>query len=127
LQTLVRHVPRLLLLSVRQRRWDLFCLALDLAVPPLSLLGFALAAGTAMMAAAWLVGFTVLPLCLLMAANLFLASAVLLGWAAYCRQQISLAALVAAPLYAALKAPIYIAFLMRRQQQWVRTARDVRS
>ena len=35
-----------------------------------------------------------------------------------------LTAVLLAPLYAAGKLPIYAAFAMRRQQEWVRTARD---
>jgi hypothetical protein len=34
-------------------------------------------------------------------------------------------ALFAAPLDAAAKLPIYLRFLTKRQQQWVRTERDV--
>src|SRR5204863_991588 len=38
LSTLLSQVPRLLLLAAKHRRWSLFCLACDLAIPPLSLL-----------------------------------------------------------------------------------------
>jgi hypothetical protein len=33
-------------------------------------------------------------------------------------------ALLATPLYILSKLPIYVAFLVKRQQQWVRTERD---
>ena len=38
LQTLLKHVPRLLCVALMRRRLDLAWLALDLAIPPLSLL-----------------------------------------------------------------------------------------
>ena len=44
--------------------------------------------------------------------------------AAFCRKQMPLVALLAAPLYIAAKLPIYLTFLVKRQQQWVRTQRD---
>jgi len=44
--------------------------------------------------------------------------------AAFCRMQVLLVALLAAPIYIAAKLLIYLAFLMKRQQQWVRRQRD---
>lgn len=44
--------------------------------------------------------------------------------AAFCWKQVPLVALLAAPIYIAAKLPIYLAFLMKRQQQWVRAQRD---
>ena len=53
-----------------------------------------------------------------------LATSVFAGWAAFCRRQVPLVALLAAPLYIAAKLPIYLAFLVKRQKHWVRTQRD---
>ena len=124
LKTLLHQFPRLLALSLRHRRCDLFWLALDLAIPPLSLLVLMMFAATALATIGWLAGSSPLPLLVLLAADSALAMAVLLGWAVHCRQQVPLWALCAAPLYAAAKLPIYLAFLIKRQQQWVRTERD---
>jgi hypothetical protein len=124
LKTLLRQVPRLLALSFRHCRCDLFWLALDLAIPPLSLLVLTMFAATALATIGWLAGASPVPLLVLLAADAALAIAVLLGWAVHCRRQVPLWALVAAPLYAAAKLPIYLAFLIKRQQQWVRTERD---
>jgi len=33
--------------------------------------------------------------------------------------------ILTAPLYAAAKIPIYLAFLIRQQKHWVRTERDI--
>ena len=124
LKTILAQSPRLVWLSLRKRRLDLFWLALDLAIPPLSLLVLTMLTATALALAAWLLGASPAPLAILATADAALALAVLLGWAVHCRQQVPLWALVAAPLYAAAKLPIYLAFLIKRQQQWVRTERD---
>jgi hypothetical protein len=50
--------------------------------------------------------------------------AVFLGWSVHCIQVVPAKALAAAPLYALAKLPIYLAFLRKPQQQWVRTERD---
>jgi cellulose synthase/poly-beta-1,6-N-acetylglucosamine synthase-like glycosyltransferase len=125
LQTLLRHVPRLVWLAVAHRRLKLFWLALDLAIPPLSLLVLALMATTAAAAAGWIAGASALPFSFLVIADLLVALTVLVGWAIHCRHQVRLQTLLAAPLYAAAKLPIYLAFLAKRQRQWVRTSRDV--
>lgn len=124
LKTLLTQAPRLVWLALRRRRLDLFWLAIDLAIPPLSLLAFMLLAGTGLAALAWLLGASAVALLILTVADLSLASAVLLGWAVHCRRQVPLWALVAAPFYAAAKLPIYLAFVLKRQQQWVRTERE---
>jgi cellulose synthase/poly-beta-1,6-N-acetylglucosamine synthase-like glycosyltransferase len=124
LKTLLHQFPRLLALSLRHRRRDLFWLALDLAIPPLSLLVLTMAVATAFTFIAWLLGASREPLMMALAADASLAAAVLVGWAVHCRRQVPLWALFAAPLYAAAKLPIYLRFLTKRQQQWVRTERD---
>ncbi len=124
LKTLLTQVPRLTLLALRHRRLDLAWLALDLAVPPLALLAFGLAATTALTAASCLLGGSTTPLTISAFACAGLLLAVLAGWALHCRRQVPLFALLAAPLYVAAKLPIYAAFLFKRQVQWVRTHRD---
>jgi cellulose synthase/poly-beta-1,6-N-acetylglucosamine synthase-like glycosyltransferase len=124
LKTLLGQAPRLLGLALRNRRLDLFWLALDLSIPPLSLLVLTMLTATAIAAIAWLLGASSLPLLVLIATDAALATVVLLGWAVHCRRQVPLWALLAAPLYAAVKLPIYLAFLIKRQQAWVRTERD---
>jgi hypothetical protein len=51
------ELPRLLREIVVHRRWSMLDAALDLATPPLGLLGAAALAGTSLSAAAWFVGF----------------------------------------------------------------------
>jgi hypothetical protein len=124
LRTIWKQTPRLLGLAVRHRRIDLVWLALDLAIPPLALLVAVLTMFTVVAGIAWITGASAMPLVVSAATFGALAVAIILGWAAYCRQQVPLVALLAAPLYIAAKLPIYLAFLVKRQQQWVRTERD---
>jgi len=124
LKTLLSQSPRLLGLAIRTCRIDLAWLALDLAIPPLALLVVGLAILTSIAAVAWLGGGSAVPLLISSSATATLTAAVIAGWAAFCRRQVPLVALLAAPLYIAAKLPIYLAFLVKRQQDWIRTQRD---
>jgi hypothetical protein len=97
---------------------------MDLAIPPLALLVGLLAACTAVTAIAWGVGFSPWPLILTSNSLIGLVTAVFLGWSAHCRDVIPARALVAAPFYVLKKLPIYLAFIWKPQQQWIRTQRD---
>jgi cellulose synthase/poly-beta-1,6-N-acetylglucosamine synthase-like glycosyltransferase len=124
LRTLLTQSPRLLWLAIVHRRLDLFWLALDLAIPPLSLLVIGLAAATATAAIGWLLGASAAPLATLLRASAVLMATIGAGWTVHCRQQVPLWAVLAAPFYIAFKMPIYLAFVVKRQQQWIRTERD---
>lgn len=118
---LLTQVPRLCIQAVRQRRLDLAGLALELGVPPLSILALAWTSAAVVsltLAESWL------PAWLLLTGGAIAAVAGLLAWAAFGRAVLPLAALLAAPLYAAGKLPMYLKFLVRPQQAWVRTPRD---
>jgi len=124
LKTLLTQSPRLAWLALTHRRADLFWLALDLAIPPLALLLTALSAAAVFATAAWLLGTSAMPALILVSTSVTLAAAVLLGWAIHCRRQVPLRALLSAPFYVAAKLPIYLSFLWKRQQAWIRTERD---
>jgi cellulose synthase/poly-beta-1,6-N-acetylglucosamine synthase-like glycosyltransferase len=127
LKTLLTQVPRLFGLALRHGRLDLALLALDLAIPPLSLLVLAWATIWVTTLAGWLIGCGPAPLLIASGFGGLLGLAVFAGWAAWCRQQVPLRALVLAPGYALWKLPIYAAFVLKRQREWVRTERDVPS
>lgn len=124
LRTLLTQVPRLFGRALTTCRLDLCLLAIDLAIPPLSLLVMGTAAFCLFAALAWLLGASAIPFLIAATAFSGIGGSVLLGWAVHCRQQIPLQALLLAPVYALLKVPLYAAFLWKRQLQWVRTARD---
>lgn len=123
IKTLLSSVPRLLGQALRQRRVDLLALALDLSVPPLSLLVVALLAGLGSAAVAAVFGASWGPLWVIAAAMGMVASAVAIAWARFARF-LPAAGLLAAPFYVLWKLPIYLAFITHRQVRWVRTARD---
>jgi hypothetical protein len=124
LKTLFTQAPRLAAMARKHRRIDLGWLALDLAVPPLALLVIGLALLTGVAAMGTLVGASTGPVTICAIAFGGLTLTILAGWAAHCRRQVPLLALLAAPLYIAAKMPIYVAFLFKRQVQWIRTQRD---
>lgn len=148
LQTLLTQVPHLLIESVRQKRFDLFAIALDLCVPPLSLLviTWAVAMGGALVAwggtrsSLWglgarggsvLVGIggemgaSLIPTILLAIEGLLICISIVGAWARFGRANLPVLTLLTVPLYILWKIPLYLAFLVRPQTKWIRTERDV--
>ena len=125
LQTLLTQVPRLLKASLEQKRFDLLALALDLSVPPLSLLVMIWAGvtGVALFAGIW--GATWIPLILLAIAGILILVSIVGAWAKFGRAEISALTLLAVPFYVLWKIPLYLAFLVQRQTKWIRTDRDI--
>jgi cellulose synthase/poly-beta-1,6-N-acetylglucosamine synthase-like glycosyltransferase len=121
LGTLVTQAPRLMLEAVRQRRLDLAGLALELAVPPLSILGML---WTIVVIAALTLAESWLPAAFLLAGGAFAAVAGMLAWSKFGRTVLPPAALLAAPVYVLGKLPIYLAFFVKPQRAWVRTPRN---
>jgi cellulose synthase/poly-beta-1,6-N-acetylglucosamine synthase-like glycosyltransferase len=123
LRTAAVQIPPLLAAALRRRSWPLLGVALDLSIPPLTLL-VALWLGAAILAGvAWWFGASWTPMALLAGGGAALAAALGLGWAVFCRRQVSLLAFAAVPLYMFRKLPIYARLLFRRQHAWVRTER----
>ena len=125
LSTLLTQVPRLLFLAARHRRWNLFCLACDLAIPPLSLLVATCAMLLMITVVAAAFGAHVAPAMILAAVVSCFVLAIAAGWFVHCRRVIPLGTLLAAPLYILRKLPIYGSFLWKRQRAWIRTERDI--
>lgn len=124
LQVLQQYVPRLLGEALRQRRWKLALMALDLAIPPLSLL-MLLWLGVVAIAVAW--GYFSamwVPAGLLITAGGGLLAAILMAWVRFGRESLSLQQLLRVPLYILWKIPLYAQFLLKPQSKWVRTHRD---
>ncbi|MGG6294506.1 glycosyltransferase family 2 protein [Leptolyngbya sp. AN02str] len=125
LQTLLTQVPRLFKEAVKQRRLDLLALALDLAVPPLSLVVMLWMAGLLVTAIAGLLGASWWPALWLCGGGLLMFASIVAGWYAYACKTISARRLLGVPFYVLWKVPLYAAFLVRRQTKWVRTERDM--
>ncbi len=124
LAMLLRAGPRLLLAALRDRNAGLCALTLDMCVPPLALLVLLSVASCALGLLAWAWTGAALPWSLGLAAPLLLALAVLAAWLRFGRAILSGRELAYAPVYALVKIPLYLKFLVRRQLKWVRSERD---
>jgi len=124
LQTLLTQVPKLLKAAVLKRRFDLLAFALDLCIPPLSLLvmiwvvcmGGTLFAGT--LGASWM------PSIFLSIEGLLIFISIASAWAKFGRDDFPVQTLLSVPFYILWKIPLYLAFLIQPQKKWVRTERD---
>ncbi len=123
LSTLLSATPRLFVKGVFKVRPTLIAAAVDLAIPPLSLLVLGALSALAMsMVIGWWV--TALGPAALIAGSLTLAGLILvICWAVYARKWLPLGAALAIPGYILWKLPIYLRFLSGREKRWVRTDR----
>lgn len=124
LSTLLAKTPKLFAKGLFTLRPTLIAAAIDLAVPPLSLLvlGAMVTLFVSLVIGWWLVA---LGPALFLAASLLLAAIVLvLSWAVYARRWLPFSAFLAIPGYILWKLPIYTKFLTGREKAWVRTERD---
>jgi cellulose synthase/poly-beta-1,6-N-acetylglucosamine synthase-like glycosyltransferase len=124
LAMLMRAGPRLLFDAVRTGNAGLGALTLDLCVPPLALLVLLSLALGAVGALLW--GWTgvAVPWGLALIGPILLAIAVLVAWLRFGRAILSWRELAYAPMYALIKIPLYLKFVIRRQVKWVRSDRD---
>lgn len=124
LQSISTYVPALLKVAIQKARIEALMLALELAVPPLSLfvmlwLAVSVVALTwGVFSASWVAAM------LAAIAGGLLGAAILSAWARFGQEDLRLKELLSIPLYILWKIPMYFKFLVRPQQAWVRTERD---
>jgi len=125
LATLREYAPKLIGQGLRQGRTDLIALALDLMVPPLSLLVALLIGALGFTAVATWFGASPFPFAIAFA-NLFaIGIGVLLAWFAHGRTLVRARDLGAIPLYVLWKIPLYFSFFTKgRHASWDRTERS---
>ena len=128
LEMILVEVPRLIKAFLKTGNFAALVLALDILVPPLSLL---VMVWVVSMIITW---FTVLageisatPAVLVSLAGVFLFSGVLFSWLRFGRSDLPLKNLVAIPFYILSKIPIYLKFLVKPQSRWLKTERDLPS
>lgn len=124
LQTMLTQVPRLVQEALRQKRLDLLVIALDLSVPPLSLLVMLWGGVMLLAMAAGLFANIWQPVWLLWIEGIMLLTAILAAWLKFGRSDLPALTLLAVPFYVLWKIPLYIAYAIRPQTKWVRTERD---
>jgi cellulose synthase/poly-beta-1,6-N-acetylglucosamine synthase-like glycosyltransferase len=123
-QTLLTQTPRLVWQGLRQGRPALLGLALEVGVPPLSLVVVIWAIVFMGCVILWqgslISGASV---AILGASVFFFASSLFAGWLKHGRSIISLWVILFSPLYILWKLPIYVKLLFSRQKSWLRTKR----
>lgn len=125
LQTSLSQIPRLLKVFVDKKRFNLLAMALDFSIPPLSLLILVWLALFSLVAA-----FTVMKMMTSQVLGVMAVEggvmllAVVASWLRFGRTQVPAKALLGIPFYILWKIPLYFAFLVKPQVEWVRTARD---
>lgn len=123
LQVILAQVSPVILASLKRRDFRLFALALDISVPPVSLLLLLNLANTLLSLVIATLGWSLLPIALSLLSCALLAGAIVGAWALSARDLISPAELIRAALHSAKKIDIYLRFFTRRQRQWIRTDR----
>jgi cellulose synthase/poly-beta-1,6-N-acetylglucosamine synthase-like glycosyltransferase len=128
LRTIIGQVPRLLWRGVTRGRLGAVAMALDLLVPPLSLLIVLLIlASLAAALVALLTPVTWAPAIVLASSLVAVLACVFLAWLKFGRATLPPRSLAAAITYVAWKLPMYCMFLIRPEKRWVRTARTPES
>jgi cellulose synthase/poly-beta-1,6-N-acetylglucosamine synthase-like glycosyltransferase len=123
LKTLLQQAPRLLAKGIFELKPHLIVTSLELSVPPLSLLvtlaitSMIINTGFALFTGYW--GPALLATCLLLSLSLVL----MLVWARFGRQLLTLGALMVIPRYILWKFPIYLKFITQRETRRIRTER----
>ena len=106
--------------------WAALGLALDILIPPLSLL---VMTWMASMIVVWSVAIyttvVIFPAIVVTIAGGFLLGGVLLAWIKFGRADLPLKNLIAIPFYILGKIPIYLNFLVKPQSRWLKTERDL--
>lgn len=124
LKTIASEVPPLLLSAVKEKNSNLLFLALEIGVPPLSLLILTQATLSVVCVCAGIVLGKTSLICLGVLPIAVLAAAVVFGWSVFGRELLPPRYFFLLPWYIIKKIPIYIKFLFKPEKNWVRTSRD---
>jgi cellulose synthase/poly-beta-1,6-N-acetylglucosamine synthase-like glycosyltransferase len=121
--TALHYIPRLILSGLSNRP-ALLVLAVDLSIPPLSLLGvLAMASGMLLAILAILTGLIV-PLIALLTLGGIATGALVIAWFMLGRSVLPGRMVTQIPRYLLWKLPIYRRLVGARQKRWVRTSRE---
>ncbi|MFT3786792.1 MAG: glycosyltransferase family 2 protein [Tepidisphaeraceae bacterium] len=126
LRTILTQVPRTFFAGLLKLRKNAMLLALDILVPPLSLLVFLIViAAVVMWPVALLTRTTLWPAAALSSGLALLVLVLTLAWTRFSPHDRSLTPLLSVPGYMLRKLPMYFQFFSNRgEKRWVRTERD---
>jgi len=124
LNLILTSLPGMLLYSITNLSKNAFTMALDLMVPPLSLL--ILMTSLLLFVSGAVSIATDSSMALVYAVILFFIQvlATFIAWVKWGREVVSFADLCKIPFYIVAKIPIYVASIFKRQKAWIRTDRD---
>ena len=122
---ILSEVPALLRAAIKRRDINILAIALDLAVPPLSLLISILTAASIVSALAAIMGLSVKPFFLVAAGLVLVAAAILLAWIKHGRDVLPLRSVFLIVPYFARKISLYATLATgRKVSRWIRTDRS---
>lgn len=129
LRLLLEYIPKLAISAIKKKDPSLVAVMLDLAIPPLSLLVsiwgvLLLLSGTLSLLIGTNIEFT-LPLKISGLSGGLLILSIMLSWLKFAREDISPVQLLLIPQYILRKLPVYLKFLHKPQEQWIKTARNI--
>jgi len=124
LATLLSAGPKLFREGLLRRRWGVLGFALDLTVPPLTLLIALHLALFGFNLIAWWSFDWKAPVIISACALSFLVGGTAIAWRGFGRELLSLGELLGMPLLLIRKLSIYASFMRRRDAHWVRAKRD---
>ena len=125
IENLLVETPRLVQAALFQQQWQALGLALELVVPPLSLL-ILLWGGINSLAIAvtYFLQLSWIPTGILGFAGLFIVVAIAIAWSNFAKELIPLKTLLTIPFYLLWKIPLYLNFFIKPQSRWLKTERD---
>lgn len=124
--TIVQEAPLAFWRALVRRRPALAAMALDLCIPPLTILVLLLVLQSVLAGMFFMSGGASAPLWLALVALATVLLATGIAWLRFGRHLLSIGELLGAPLYVLGKLPLYARFFRRGKREWVRTRRDER-
>jgi len=124
LTTIFTELPRLFATAFKQKNYKLLSMALDLSVPPLSLLGLCLVITFSLSVVLMIVTNNATSIEITSVLMSIFMTTVLIAWFKFGREIMTFKDLCGIPFYILRKIPLYFSFLLNRQQEWVKTERD---
>lgn len=124
LSMVLTEVPRATAKAIITFNGQLLSVALDLMVPPLSLLVLATGCFAVLALVQTVVWGASLPGALLLCTAAALVASVLLAWLTWGREVLSTRELLSIPAFIGRKLGVYAGFVTKRERSWTRTDRD---
>ena len=126
LALILNSVPRMVIIALLRRNLPLLALALDLAVPPLVVLGLLTIAGIVVTGAAFSLGYSVAAFIISVCSFVALIGAVFIAWLGYGRDVLPPRAFSAVICFILAKFGLYRRMASGNPLPWVRTDRNRR-